>query len=92
MYYAMLLPLCGLTLLGARRRSRSRNPLGWLLLGLMLFGLVWLAACSSTSTSGSGGNGGGGGGGGTSAGTYTVTITGAAGALTQNQTLTVTVQ
>ena len=88
MYYAMLLPLCGLTLVGAKFRSRSRNPLGWLLLCLMLPGLIWLAACGSTSTSGSGGNGGGG----TTAGSYTVTVTGTAGALIQNQTLVVTVQ
>jgi hypothetical protein len=89
LYYAMLLPLCGLTLLGGKLKSRSRNPLSWLLLCLMLSGLVWLAACSGgTSSSGSGGNGGGG----TTAGSYTVTVTGTAGALTQTQTLTVTVQ
>ena len=87
MYYAMLLPLCGLTLLGAKLRPRSRNPLGWLVLGLMLLGLVWLAACGGGS-SGGGGNGSGG----TTAGTYNVTVTGTAGALTQSQTLSVTVQ
>jgi len=96
LYYAMLLPLCGLTLLGGKFRSRSRKPLGWLMLCLMLSGLVWLAACSGgMSSSGSGGNGGGGG---TTPGSYTVTVTGtatvtgAAGALTQTQTLAVTVQ
>jgi len=86
MYYAMLLPLCGLTLLGGKFKSRSRNPLNWLLLCLMLSGLVWLAACSSGS---SGGNGGGSG---TTAGSYTVTVTGTSGALTQTQALAVTVQ
>jgi hypothetical protein len=92
MYYAVLLPVCGLTLLGARFRSRSRKPLGWLLLCLMLSGLVWLAACSGgTSSSGAGGNGGGGGGG-TTAGSYTVTVTGTAGTLTQTQPLAVTIQ
>jgi hypothetical protein len=97
LYYAMLLPLCGLTLLGGKFRWRSRKPLGWLMLCLMLSGLVWLAACSGgMSSSGSGGNGGGGGG--TTPGSYTVTVTGtatvtgAAGALTQTQTLAVTVQ
>ena len=88
LYYAMLLPLCGLTLVGASFRSRSRKPLSWLLVCLLLSGLVWLAACSSTSSSG----GNGGGGGGTSPGGYTVTVTGTAGALTQTQTLAVTVQ
>ncbi len=89
MYYALLLPLCGLTLLGTKFRSRSRNPLGWLLVCLMLSGLVWLTACGSSGASG--GNVGGGGGG-TTAGSYTVTITGTSGALTQTQTLAVTVQ
>jgi len=88
-YYAMLLPLSGLTLLGARFRSRSRNPLGWLLFGLMLSSLVWLAACGG---GGSSGGGGGGGGGGTTAGSYSVTVTATAGALTQTQNLTLTVQ
>jgi hypothetical protein len=86
MYYAMLLPLCGLTLLGAKFRSRSRKPLGWLLICLMFSGLVWLAACgggSSGSTSG---------GGGTTAGSYTVTVTGTSGALVQTRALAVTVQ
>ena len=87
MYYAMLLPLCGVTLLGAGFRSRRRKPLGWLLVCLMLSGLVWLAACGGGS---SGGNGGGGAG--TTAGNYTVTVTGTSGALTQTQTLAVTVQ
>jgi hypothetical protein len=86
MYYAMLLPLCGLTLVGAKFRSRIRNPLGWLLICLMFSGLVWLAAC------GGGSSGSTGGGGGTTAGSYTVTVTGTSGALVQTQTLAVTVQ
>jgi hypothetical protein len=86
MYYAMLLPLCGLTLLGGKFRSVNRNPLAGLLLCLMLLGLVWLAACSSGSSGGNGGSGG------TTAGSYTVTVTGTSGALTQTQTLAVTVQ
>jgi hypothetical protein len=90
MYYAMLLPLCGLTLLGAGFRSRSRKPLDWLLVCLMLSGLVWLAACSGGSSSGKGG--GGGGGGGTTAGNYTIAVTGTAGTLTQSQPLAVTVE
>ena len=86
MYYALLLPLCGLTLLGAKFRSRSRNALGWLLVCLMFSGLVWLAACGGGSSSSSGG------GGGTTAGNYTVTVTATSGALLQTQTLAVTVQ
>lgn len=86
-YYAALLPLCGLTLLGAGLRSRSRNWRRWLPICLMLLGLVWLAACSGESVSGNGGGSGG-----TTAGSYTVTVTGTAGGLNQTQTLAVTVQ
>lgn len=87
MYYATLLPLCGLTLLGASFRSRSRKLLGWLLVCLMLSGIVWLGACGSgSSPRGGGGNGG------TTAGSYTVTVTGTSGTLVQTQNLTVTVQ
>jgi hypothetical protein len=91
LYYAMLLPLFGVTLFGANSTSRRRQ-LGLLLLSLMLSGLISLVACGG----GSSGGGGGGGGGtpGTSAGTYTVTVTGTSGNLTQTVTpaLTVTVQ
>ena len=86
MYYATLLPLCGLTLLGAGFRSPSRKRLGGMLVCLMLSGLVWLAAC------GGGSSGSGGGSVGTSPGSYTVTVTGTSGALVQTQTLAVTVQ
>jgi hypothetical protein len=86
MYYAMLLPLGGLTLLGAGFKSRRRKSLRWLGVCLMLSCLVWLAAC------GSGSSGGGGGGGGTTAGSYTVNVTATAGSLGQTQTLTVTVK
>ncbi|MGA8212651.1 MAG: hypothetical protein WB799_03605 [Candidatus Sulfotelmatobacter sp.] len=90
MFYAMLLPLCGLTLLGATFRSRSRKRLGWLLVCLMLSLLIWLTACSGGSSP-SGNNGGGGGG--TTAGSYSVTVTGKSGALTQTtQPMSVTVQ
>jgi hypothetical protein len=85
MYYAMLLPLCGLTLLGAGFKSRKKR-LGWLAVCLMLSCLVWLPAC------GGGSSGGGGGSGGTTAGSYTVTVTGTAGTQTQTQTVALTVK
>jgi hypothetical protein len=88
LYFAMLLPLCGMTLLGAKFKSRSRNLLGWLLVCLMVSGLVWLSACGGTSSSA----GIGGGTAGTTAGSYTVTVTGTAGTLVQTQVLAVTVQ
>jgi len=89
-FYAMLLPLGGLTILGAGYTSRRRKLLGLLLVCLLMSGLIFLAACGG----GSGGGGGGGGGGtpGTTAGAYTVTVTGTAGTLTQTQSLAVTVQ
>ena len=76
MFYAMLLPLGGLTILGAGYTSRRRRLLGLLLVCLLVSGLIFLAACG-------GGSGGGGGGGGgtprTTAGAYTVTVTGTTG-------------
>jgi hypothetical protein len=88
-YYAMLLPLCGLTLLGAKFRPRSRNPMSLLMICLMFSGLIWMAACGTSTSSGSGG---GKGGPATTAGSYTVTVTATSGTLTQTQTLAVTVQ
>jgi hypothetical protein len=85
-FYAMLFPVGGLTLLGAGLPSRRKRKI-LTLLGLMLCGLVFLMACGGGSS-----NGGGGGGGGTTAGTYTVTVTGTAGGQTQTQNLTLTVQ
>jgi hypothetical protein len=90
-FYAMLLPLGGLTILGAGYTSRRRKLLGLLLVSLLMSGLIFLAACGG----GSGGGGGGGNGGGTpgtTQGAYTVTVTGTAGTLTQAQSLAVTVQ
>ena len=93
-FYAMLLPLGGLTLLGAGLTSRRRKLLGLLLVCLMVSGLIFMLACGGGSSSGGGGGGGGGGTPATTAGTYTVTVTGTSGTLTQTVTpaLTVTVQ
>ena len=87
-YYAMLLPLCGMTLLGASFTSRRRKLLGALLVCLMLSGVIFLEACGG----GTSGGGGGGGNPGTTAGSYTVTVTGTSGSQTQTQSLSVTVQ
>jgi len=88
-FYAMLFPVAGFTLLGAGCGSRKRKALLALLLCVAISGLVFLVACGGGSSNG---GGGGGGGGGTNAGTYTVTVTGTAGTQTQTQTLTLTVQ
>lgn len=74
-FYAMWLPVLGITLVGMRfstADSRKKKLLGFLLLGLIMAALFFLPACSSSSS----GGGGGGCTGCTPAGNYTVTITG----------------
>ena len=88
-FYAMLLPLVGMTLMGAAfPSSRKKKLVGLLLMLVLLSGLQFLAACGSSSSS-SGGGGGGGLTGGTPAGTYIVTATGTSGSATA-QTITFT--
>jgi hypothetical protein len=87
-FYAMLLPIGGITLLGAGFTSRRKKLLGMLLICLVISGLGFMVACGGGSSSG-----GGGGGGGTPAGTYSIKVQGSAtGVATQTQTLTLTVQ
>jgi IPT/TIG domain len=89
--YALLLPIGGMTMLGAGFSSRRKKLLGILLIGMLIAGFMFMTACSSGSSSS--GGGGGGSGGGTPAGTYTVTVTGTSGSLSaQTTTFTVTVQ
>jgi len=87
-FYAMLLPIGGMTLLGAGFTSRRKKLLAILLVCLAITGILFMVACGGGSSSG-----GGGGSGGTPAGTYTITVQGtASGATTQTQNLTLTVQ
>ena len=86
--YAMLLPLCGMTLLGAGFTSRRRIT-GVLLLGMIVVGLLFTARCgggSSSSTNTGGGSGG------TPSGNYVVTVTGTSGSISQTSTFALTVQ
>ena len=86
LFYAMLLPIGGLALLGAGITSRKRK-VGSFLLGCLLFStLTILPACGGSGSSGGGGHPG------TPAGTYTVTVTGTSGSLTHTATASVTVQ
>jgi hypothetical protein len=87
-FYAMLLPLAGMTLLGVSFGSRRRKVLGILLVFLMVSGMLFLASCSSSS----GGGGTGTTNPGTPAGTYPVTVTATSGSATpQTTTFTLTV-
>jgi hypothetical protein len=89
--YAMLLPVFGITLLGAGLGSagtRRRKVFGLLMLGMVVGCLFLMPACSSNSN-----NGGGGGNTGTPAGSYTITVTGSSGGtvVTGSPALTLTV-
>jgi hypothetical protein len=88
-FYALWLPICGLALIGAgvSRGSRKKKLLGMLPLGLMLSGLIFLAACG-----GGGSQGGDDGSGSTPAGTYTITVKGTVGSTMSTTTLTLVVQ
>jgi len=86
--YALLLPVFGLTLLGAAvppSGTRRRKFVGLVVLGMVLMCLLLLPAC--------GGGSSGGGGGGTPTGSYTITVTGTNGTtvVTGTPALTLTI-
>jgi hypothetical protein len=88
-FYAMWLPVVGLSLIGMRfssTGSRQKRLLGFLLLGLVMTSLFLLPACGSSS-----GGGGGGCTGCTPAGSYTVTVSGAGGGATHTAPFKLTV-
>jgi len=94
-FYAMGLPILGMSLIGmsfGSARSRRRKLLGFLTIAIVMVALFLMPACGGSS--GGGGGGGGGCTGCTSAGSYTVTITGTgtdASATTQSTQVTLKV-
>lgn len=89
LFYATILPIFGITLLGAgigSSNSRRKRLLGLLVLSIVTMSLLLMPACSSSSST-VGGNTG------TPAGSYTVTVTGTSGGATATGTpaLTLTV-
>lgn len=92
LFYAMWLPIAGISLAGfGLGSSRRRKVFGLTMVLSVLALLMILPACGGGSSNN---GGGGGGGGGTTAGAYTVTITGTgtdANTTTQSTTVTLTV-
>ena len=82
----LLLPIGGMTLLGAGFSSRRKMLVGILLICMLIAGFVFITSCGGGSSHTHVPSGG------TPAGTYTITVSGAAtGATTQTQTLTLVV-
>jgi hypothetical protein len=94
LFYAVLLPFCGLLTFVAGLSSRGKKHLAGVAGCVMLLCLIWLAACGGGSSTTNGGNNGGQNPGspGTTVGNYTVTVTATSGTLTQTSTLSMTVQ
>src|SRR5579863_6776350 len=80
MFYAMLLPITGISLVGIKFnpiRSRRRKLFGLLMIGMVMMTLMLMPACGGSGSSKTTG------GGGTPSGTYTITVTGTATGATQ---------
>jgi FG-GAP-like repeat/Abnormal spindle-like microcephaly-assoc'd, ASPM-SPD-2-Hydin len=86
LFYAMLLPILGIAVIGAGFSSRPKKPVRTSLACLMISGLLFLAACGGGSSGGTGGTGG------TPPGTYTISISGSAGPTANATKVALTVQ
>jgi len=86
-FYAMLLPIAGVALIGAGAGSRKKKLFSWMLICLILAGLLFLAACGGGSSSGGGGNGSS-----TPSGAYQFTVTGTSGSTSHTAIVTLVVQ
>ena len=85
LFYASLLPVLGVALLGMGSRAANREKgrmLGLFCLLVILGALLVLPACGGGSSGNGGGGGSGGGTPGTPSGTYTITVTGTDGTIT----------
>jgi hypothetical protein len=85
-FYAMLMPVGGMALLGAgigSAGSRRKKLFGFLMLGLLLFGLLLMPACGGSGSSTTHNPG-------TPTGPYTITVTGTSGQSVVNGTPTLT--
>ena len=86
-FYAMLMPVVGMALLGAgigSAGSRRRKWFGFLMLGLILCGLLLMPACGGSGSGTKTGNGG------TPTGPYAITVTGTSGSTVVGGTPTLT--
>ncbi len=96
-FYALWLPIAGLSLLGmgfSSAPTRRKKLLGFLMIGMVMTALLLMPACGGSSSNNGGGGGGGGCSGCTAAGNYTITITGTgtdAGATRHTATVTLAV-
>lgn len=86
LFYAVLLPILGMTLIGSGLSSRRKKLLWIVLVCMTITGVLFLAACSGSS------NGGGGSTTATPAGTYTISISGSAGSVMNTNRVTLSVQ
>jgi hypothetical protein len=87
LFYAMLLPILGITMMRKGFRG-SKKKLVVVLLVCVISSLMFLAACGGGNSSGTGGGGTGG----TPAGTYTISISGSAGSMVKTTQVMLTVQ
>jgi Beta-propeller repeat len=86
LFYALLLPIGGIALVGTGLGTRKKKLLGFLMVCLALAGVIFMAACGSSTPPAVNTNNN------TPAGIYKLQVTGTSGTTVHSQTLTLTVQ